>query len=286
MSSPVNQQTLDWIAVFEQRATRHVVTVGEHQVVWRQFGEGSPLVLIHGGHGSWLHWARNIEALSQDFSLWIPNLAGYGDSSDPRFDDFSTMVDVTAECLIQLFGSETPFDLAGFSFGGLVSANLAANGLSVRRLALLGPGGHGGPRRERGKLINWKRTETHEELIEAMRFNLWAHMIYADAHIDTFAMGIHTYSCIHTRFRSRGISGRGLLGPALDEYSGEALIIWGEHDITCTPEYLMTHMIDGHARRQGLILSGVGHWVNYEAVEPVNILLKDWFKAGKIAHTV
>lgn len=286
MPNPVNQQTLDWIAAFEQRATRHVVTVGEHQVVWRQFGEGAPLVLIHGGHGSWLHWARNIEALSQDFSLWIPDLAGYGDSSDPRFDDFSTMVDVTAECLIQLFGSETPFDLAGFSFGGLVSANLAAKGLSVRRLALLGPGGHGGPRRERGKLINWKRAETHEELIEAMRFNLWAHMIYADSHIDTFAMGIHTYSCIHTRFRSRGISGRGLLGPALDAYSGETLMIWGEHDITCTPEYLMTHMIDGHARRQGLILSGVGHWVNYEAVEPVNILLKDWFKAGKITRAL
>lgn len=286
MSNPVNQQTLDWIAAFEQRATRHVVTVGEHQVVWRQFGEGSPLVLIHGGHGSWLHWARNIETLSQDFSLWIPNLAGYGDSSDPRFDDFSTMVDVTAACLTQLFGSDTPFDLAGFSFGGLVSANLAAKGLSVRRLALLGPGGHGGPRRERGKLVNWKRAETHEDLIEAMRFNLWAHMIYADTHIDDFAMGIHTYSCINTRFRSRGISGRGLLGPALDLYNGETLIIWGEHDITCTPEYLMTQMIDGHARRQGLILSEVGHWVNYEAVEPVNILLKDWFKAGKIAHTV
>jgi pimeloyl-ACP methyl ester carboxylesterase len=213
-------------------------------------------------------------------------LAGYGDSSDPRFDDFSTMVDVTAACLMQLFGSDTPFDLAGFSFGGLVSANLAAKGLSVRRLALLGPGGHGGPRRERGKLVNWKRAETYEDLLEAMRFNLWAHMIYADTHIDDFAMGIHTYSCINTRFRSRGISGRGLLGPALDLYNGETLIIWGEHDITCTPEYLMTQMIDGHARRQGLILSGVGHWVNYEAIEPVNILLKDWFKAGKIAHTV
>jgi pimeloyl-ACP methyl ester carboxylesterase len=76
------------------------------------------------------------------------------------------------------------------------------------------------------------------------------------------------------------------LGPALDEYSGETLIIWGEHDITCTPEYLMTHMIDGHARRQGLILSGVGHWVNYEAVEPVNVLLKNWFKSGKITRAL
>lgn len=282
MPSSVNQQTLDWMAEYEQRATRHVVTIGEHQVVWRQFGDGSPLVLIHGGHGSWLHWARNIETLSKDFSLWIPDLAGYGDSSDPRFDDFETMVQVTVQCLTQLFGPDTPFDLAGFSFGGLVSAHIAAKGLPVRRLALLGPGGHGGPRRERGKLINWKRAETQDELLEAMRFNLWAHMIYADARIDALAMGIHTHSCLHTRFRSRGISGRGLLGPALDEYTADTLIIWGEHDITCTPEYLMTHLIDGHARRQGVILPEVGHWVNYEAVEPVNRLLNNWFKEGKV----
>jgi len=282
MPSSVNQQTLDWMAEYEQRATRHVVTIGEHQVVWRQFGDGSPLVLIHGGHGSWLHWARNIETLSKDFSLWIPDLAGYGDSSDPRFDDFETMVQVTVQCLTQLFGPDTPFDLAGFSFGGLVSAHIAAKGLPVRRLALLGPGGHGGPRRERGKLINWKRAETQDELLEAMRFNLWAHMIYADARIDALAMGIHTHSCLHTRFRSRGISGRGLLGPALDEYTADTLIIWGEHDITCTPEYLMTHLIDGHARRQGVIVPEVGHWVNYEAVEPVNRLLNNWFKEGKV----
>lgn len=31
---------------------------------WRIFENGEPLVLIHGGHGSWLHWIRNIEALS------------------------------------------------------------------------------------------------------------------------------------------------------------------------------------------------------------------------------
>lgn len=283
MSNAVNPHTTAWIAQYEPRAIRHTVTVGEHQVVWRQFGEGEPLVLIHGGHGSWLHWAANIDALSKHFSLWIPDLAGYGDSSDPHFDDFPTMVEVTAECVTQLLGAQTPFNLAGFSFGGLVSANVAAKGLPVRRLALLGPGGHGGPRRERGKLINWKRAETAEAFTEAMRFNLWAHMIYADEQIDDFAMGIHTHSCIHTRFRSRGISGKGLLGPALDNYSGDTFLIWGEHDITCTPEYLMTHMVAEQPNRQGVILPGVGHWVNYEAVEPVNALLTTWFKDGQTA---
>ena len=280
-ANAVNPLTTAWMAEYEQRAVRHTVTVGEQQVVWRQFGEGEPLVLIHGGHGSWMHWAANIEALSKHFSLWIPDLAGYGDSSDPYFDDFSTMVDVTAECLTQLFGAQTPFNLAGFSFGGLVSANVAAKGLPVRRLALLGPGGHGGPRRERGTLINWKRAETEADFTEAMRFNLWAHMLYADEKIDAFAMGIHTHSCINTRFRSRGISGRGLLGPALDAYAGETFLIWGEHDVTCTPEYLMTHMVSEHAQRHGVILPDVGHWVNYEAIEPVNALLTAWFKHGQ-----
>ena len=271
--------TQDWIDQYEKQAVLHTVDTGDHQVSWRQFGDSSkePLLLIHGGHGSWMHWARNIDALAERFSLFVVDLPGYGDSSDPHFGEFGDMIAVTAQSIKQLLGADTAFRLAGFSFGGLVSANLAAEGLPVSRLALLGPGGHGGPRRERAKLVNWKRAIGDEEIREAMRFNLWAHMLYADEAIDPFAIDIHTYSCVQTRFRSRGISARGLLGPALETYKGETLFLWGAQDITCDPDYLMTNLIAQQANLHGIILPEIGHWVQYEAPEQTNQVLLDWF---------
>ena len=32
---------------------------GEGTMVWRAWGGGVPLVLLHGGFGSWTHWISN-----------------------------------------------------------------------------------------------------------------------------------------------------------------------------------------------------------------------------------
>jgi len=47
----------------EACAERHVIPYDHTPVVWRTWGTGTPLVLLHGGYGSWLHWVRNIEGL-------------------------------------------------------------------------------------------------------------------------------------------------------------------------------------------------------------------------------
>ena len=266
-----------WINGHPPREMRHVVDVGGTSICWRQFGTGEPLVLIHGGHGSWLHWAQNIDALSQKFTVWVPDLPGYGDSDRPVFDDLSRLVQVTIESLDQLVGKGTAINLAGFSFGGLVSAHIAARRASVRRLALLGPAGHGGPRRPRGKLMNWKLAGTDAQVFEAMRHNLWVHMLYADAHIDPLAIGIHTASCIRTRYVSRGHGAKGELAQALEPYSGDTLFIWGEQEVTATPELLVDTLVTTHPGRSYRIIAEAGHWVQYEAHTEVNTLLLEWF---------
>lgn len=64
---------------------------------------------------------------------------------------------------------------------------------------------------------------------------------------------------------------------AIDQYPGETLFIWGEHEVTCTPEYLIEHLVTAHANRHAHIVPGAGHWVQYEAPSEVNRLLLDWF---------
>ena len=52
-------------------ATVHETPCGDGAMRWREWGRGETLVLLHGGFGSWLHWVRNIEALSaRESSPW------------------------------------------------------------------------------------------------------------------------------------------------------------------------------------------------------------------------
>ena len=92
------------------------------EVCWRRFGTGPVLVLLHGGHGSWLHWVRNIEVLAGRFTVWVPDMPGYGDSGAvPPPGDLAAVLRAMVASLDALIGSATPIRLAGFAFGGLVS---------------------------------------------------------------------------------------------------------------------------------------------------------------------
>src|SRR5258707_2435695 len=64
-------------------ASRRIETpCGDGVMVWRVWGEGEPLVLFHGGFGSWTHWLRNIPVLSRHYRLIVASLPGLGESHD------------------------------------------------------------------------------------------------------------------------------------------------------------------------------------------------------------
>lgn len=259
------------IRALEATGQRHAVPVAGGQVVWRQFGRGNPLVLLHGGHGNWLHWARNIDSLGRHRTLWVPDLPGYGDSSTPPQPTLEALLQALETSIDALLGPATPLELAGFSFGGLVAAHLAARSAKlpgrIQRLTLLGPGGHGGQRRPVGDLLPWRDAAAAgntEALARVMRHNLAMHMLHGPAADDPLALEIHTRACLATRFRSKPISRGNSLADALAGFTGPTVMAWGEHDVTADPQTLALQWTQGHAHRRAQVVRGAGHWLAYQ----------------------
>ncbi|MBU7573338.1 MAG: alpha/beta hydrolase [Hydrogenophaga sp.] len=272
----------DFIDTLSAQARTERVAWAGGQVCWRGFGSGSPVVLVHGGHGSWLHWVRNIDALAAQHTVWVPDLPGFGDSDAPEVEGLVALLDPTLFTLDTLIGPGTPLQLVGFSFGGLVAAHLAAQRPQVKRLALLGTGGHQGPRRPKGELVNWKpawRAGDAAAVEQAMRHNLAMHMLSGAADgIDPLALRVHTEACVRTRFRSKEISRAGGLAGALAVYAGPTLLAWGEHDVTAEPARIAPALAAPLPEARTRVVAGAGHWVQYEQADAINPLLLDWLR--------
>ncbi|SPS00736.1 Hydrolase or acyltransferase alpha/beta hydrolase superfamily [Cupriavidus taiwanensis] len=270
-----------------ERESALVTSVDGCEVVWRSFGTGPTTVMLHGGHGNWQHWARNIEPLSRTRRLLVPDMPGFGEAGLAPCPDLPGFVDVLARSLAQL--PLDCVDLVGFSFGALVAAHLGTHAglgqVSVDRLALIGPAGHGGPRRMTQALVDWRRCESPAALANAMRHNLAAFMIADPAAIDDEAVAIHTEACRATRFRSKAISRAGGLQDVLARFAGPILMIWGEKDVTMSPESLAEVARNARAGAPAgappvsvHLVPRAGHWVQYEAHQQVNTMLNAWLR--------
>jgi pimeloyl-ACP methyl ester carboxylesterase len=276
------------LAACEARTERRTVAVEGRALVWRRIGRGRPLVLVHGGHGNWMHWVRNLDALAARRTVWLPDLAGYGDSDPPAGEPtLDGLVAATGAGLDALVGPDAAVDIAGFSFGGLVAAHLAAarwrrDPASVGRLALLGTAGHGGPRRnDLSGLVNWRRHPAGAERDADLRHNLGELMLAEGAQTDALALAVHRAACAATRFRSAGMAAEPLLQPALARLGAPALFLWGEHDAVGIPSVTGPALVAGRPERRWESLPGAGHWVQYERAEEVNRRLLDWFDGDR-----
>lgn len=233
------------------------------------------MVLVHGGHGNWMHWALNIEALARHRLVLVPDLPAYGDSSEVPRNDLAALVDAFVQTLNRMVGPQAAIDMAGFSFGALVAAQAAAQRGGVGNLALFGTAGHGLPRRPTAELLAWK-TASGMELGRIMRHNLAAQMIYGEQRIDALAVWIHTQGCRNARFRSRPYSRSDVLTGLLRRSPARLLLAWGQHDVTGNPADIARLLAVVRPDCDVRIVEDAGHWVQFEAAETVNRLLIDW----------
>ena len=251
---------------------------GDGAMVWRVWGAGPPLVLLHGGYGSWMHWVRNILPLAREFTVVAPDLPGLGESATPPEPHAAeSLAQIVADGLAIILPGSERLHLAGFSFGGVLGGHVAALlGEQVRGFTIVGSNGLGLPRQPT-ELERQKPGGTVEELLAIARYNLGVLMIADKAKIDDLAVYIQYLNAPRGRVRSRRFSRTDTLIRALPRVTARLSGIWGGRDAGAHP-YLDERRRVLDEIQPGLrfeIIPGAGHWVAYEAADRFNPLLAE-----------
>ena len=267
------------IAVIERTAQRHTTMIAPTRIVWRVWGAGPPIVLVHGDAGSWTHWVRNVLPLAQRFRVIVPDLPGYGESDAlPGPITPERLAGALANGLGALPGAHRTYRLAGFSFGGIVAGHLAANeGACVERLVLLGAGGLGLPRPPDPKLRRPRPDMAPAEVLAVHRRNLASLMFGDPGGVDDLAVHVQRENVRRARVRAGGFPASASLREALPRVGARLSGIWGERDAFASP-YVAERVALLHRVQPGSdvrIIPGAGHWTPYETADEVNTMLME-----------
>ncbi len=247
---------------------------GDGDMVWQVWGEDTdktPLLLLHGGFGSWTHWIANVESLSTTRRVVTCDMPGLGDSaSAPGELTPGNLAAPIVAGLDTLFGRGAVFDLAGFSFGGLIGSQVAkAVGERMKTYVAVGASGFEalhvrvvGIEVPEKDMSDARKNEIH-------RNNLRLLMIHDEAKIDDLAIYTHRKNVARSRVRSRPMSLGNHLVEAVPDIKARLAGIWGVHDATGGGRKQILRRRDIFAKHQPdvpfVIIEDVGHWVMYEA---------------------
>ncbi len=247
---------------------------GDGEMVWRVWGSGPPLLLIHGAQGSWAHWFRNIEALGASHTLWVPDVPGAGDSALPAGDDHAAFVDPIADGIERLIGN-LPIDIIGFSFGGILAAHLASrHPARARRIILVDPGGLNTPLGN----INLQRLRDLEGAAwdQAVRANMLTIMLHDPARADALATAIYRQGMLSARSNPRPLVLPDHLIRALVNVNAPVDAIWGAldnaHPDPAKQEAALRVLCPDMQFR---IVPDAGHWCMFENAEAFNRIALD-----------
>jgi 2-hydroxy-6-oxonona-2,4-dienedioate hydrolase len=259
----------------EARATRIETPSGEGgHMVWRRLGEGPPLVLLHGGSGSWNHWLRNIDALSQRHTVFAADLPGCGDSSlPPGARDADTIPEHVAAGIAQLAGG-APVELVAFSFGTLVAGFIAASRPElVKRLHLTGAAGLGLSEFTLDlKPLTPEMDAAQREAV--IRRNMETLMVLHPQTLDDTALSLHAANMQRDRLKRRRISRTPIMIELQPRWQCPVHLVWGEGDVLIRNDTdRLRGAFAGCDLRSLTLVPDAGHWVQYERAEAFNAVL-------------
>jgi 2-hydroxy-6-oxonona-2,4-dienedioate hydrolase len=242
-----------------------------------------PLVLLHGGSGSWTHWVRNIaDLVASGREVYVPDLPGFGDSAVPaQGSDADALPEPVEQGLLALLGDRA-CDLVGFSFGAMVGGFLAARfPARVARLVLVGAPGLGIAPMQPVELRGWRHLRDPAEREAVHRSNLAVLMLLHKESIDELALQLHSANVLRDRMKGRRLSRTDALARALLKLQCPVDAIYGSKDVLYLGRMGELAQTLGRVAnfRSFTMIEDAGHWVQFERAGAFNEALRAMLNA-------
>jgi pimeloyl-ACP methyl ester carboxylesterase len=263
------------------------------KVAYEIFGDGSPVVLIHGTP-SWSYLWRNVASdLALQHTVYVYDLLGYGTSEQREHQDVSIAAQtrVLAE-LLDLWALEQPC-VAGHDLGGAVALRLLLlEGRRFRRLALCDP----------VAIAPWitpfsRHVQAHVEVFQAMPGHIHQQMVathirsaiareMSDDQLEPYLrpwLGAAGQAAYYRQVAQFDESYTRQIEPRYGEIQTPTLLLWGAQDGWLDPQsgHKLAEAIPG-ARLS--LITGAGHFLPEDQPDAVAAQLSAFF--GEDANCV
>lgn len=257
------------------------IAVGGLRIAFERAGDGPPLVLLHGGLGDSRVWRRQLDALSDEFTVVAWDAPGCGRSSDPpetfRLPEY-------ADCLaafVDALGLERPH-LLGLSFGAGLALELYRRHPTLPRSLVLA-----------SAYAGWAGSLPPEVVAERLEFALREAELPPEQFVFEWIPGLLTdaapaeladeVTAIMSEFHPVGwrVMARSFaeadLRDVLPRIEVPTLLLYGDADQR-SPLHVAEEL---HAQIPGSILvvmPGVGHLSNVEAPDRFNAEVRSFLR--------
>lgn len=265
---------------------------GEGRMCWREWGNGPPVVLLHGGSGSWRHWLRNIPVLAPHYRVLVADMPGLGDSDMPphpfAHDNLVRSTQLLSEVIMDGIRALTPepVHVIGFSAGSITGAQMATlypeNVLSVN---IAGASSLGLPWGGlAGELQRMEKTMSRADQVAVQAHNASLIMLHGFVAPDSFEAELQLENAERARLRTHPLADGDVLLEALPRIQAPLHVTWGKNDPYALPN------LDERAQRvrqhfpnaEINCLDDAGHWVMYQRADAYNpILLRQLKNPGE-----
>ena len=276
------EQFSNYLLTIEQSSKKIFIKSQDTKICWRSWGEGKPIIFLHGGYGSWAHWIKQAIPFAKKYNVLIPDMPGFGESDDlPLPHTPEKIASNIADTLQELISKDVQPIICGFSFGGLIAGHLSYNlierGINPEKLILVGPGGLGAKRGEMKNMIPRHSKMTEEEVYQAHKTNLEILMMHDKKKVDEWSVHIQKQNTDAHRIKSRPISSTDTLARVLKKQNIPLYVLWGEKDasVGIYLEDRMAILRNVNNKVRFHVEFNLGHWIMYENEIIFNKILGD-----------